>query len=125
MTLEKSLQIKEVITQLVACLSIFQRKLQIDCNRSKQKQALDANPKAIQQINFKGHLKQAGNKTFFIITIKETILAFSQGKGKVLQTCSASLFGININKTKYHRANVKLSNLQLNKLKSATKKQVM
>ena len=110
---------------MLVWLSIFQRKLQVDCNRSKQKQALDANPKAIQQINFKGHLKQAGNKTFFIIIIKETILNFSQGKGKVLQTCLANLFGININKTKYHRANVKLSNLQLNKLKSATKKQVM
>ena len=44
---------------------------------SKQ-QALDADPKAIQQINFIGNLDQAGNtKMFFIIKeTKETILNF-------------------------------------------------
>ena len=34
---------------------------------SKQ-QALDADPKAIQQINFTENLDQAGNKTMFFIT---------------------------------------------------------
>ena len=44
---------------------------------SKQ-QALDADPKAIQQINFITNLDQDGNTTFFIIEeAKETILDFS------------------------------------------------
>ena len=47
---------------------------------SKQ-QSLDADPKAIQQINFTGNLDQAGQTTkFFIIEeAKENILNFSQG----------------------------------------------
>ena len=52
---------------------------------SKQ-QALDADPKAIQQINFTGNLDRANNRTmFFIIEVtKETISDFSQGTVKVL-----------------------------------------
>ena len=52
---------------------------------SKQ-QALDADPKAIQQINFTGNLDRAeGAKMFFIIEeAKETVLYFSQGTVKVL-----------------------------------------
>ena len=52
---------------------------------SKQ-QALDANPKAIQQISFTANLYRAGNtRMFFIIEeAKETILDFSQGTLKVL-----------------------------------------
>ena len=43
-------------------------------------QALDADPKAIQQINFTVNLNRAGNKMFFIIEeARETILEFSQG----------------------------------------------
>ena len=49
---------------------------------SKQ-QALDANPKPIQQINFTGNLKQK-TATFFIIgEAKETALDFSQETVKV------------------------------------------
>ena len=45
---------------------------------SKQ-QPLDADPKAMQQINFTGNLDRAGNTMFFIIDkAKETILDFSQ-----------------------------------------------
>ena len=47
---------------------------------SKQ-QALDADPKTIQQINFTGNLAPEGNENtvFFIIgKVKETILDFSQ-----------------------------------------------
>ena len=45
---------------------------------SKQ-QALDADPRAIQQINFTANLHRAGNTTkFFIIEeAKETVLDFS------------------------------------------------
>ena len=47
---------------------------------SKQ-QALDADPKAIQQINFTANLDRAGNtRIYFILEeAKETILDFSQG----------------------------------------------
>ena len=46
---------------------------------SKQ-QALDADPKAIQQIDFTGNLDRAGNTRMFIIIEagKETILDFLQ-----------------------------------------------
>ena len=52
---------------------------------SKQ-QALDAYPRAIQQINFTANLDRAGNtRVYFILEeAKETILDFSQGTVKVL-----------------------------------------
>ena len=51
---------------------------------SKQ-QALDADPRAIQQINFTANLDRAGNTTMFFIIeeAKETVLDFSQGIVKV------------------------------------------
>ena len=51
-----------------------------------RKQALDANLRAIQQINFTGNLDRAGNtRVYFILEeAKETILHFSQGTVKVL-----------------------------------------
>ena len=52
---------------------------------SKQ-QALDADPKAIQQINFIANLDCDGNTTMFFIIdgAKETILDFSKGTVRVL-----------------------------------------
>ena len=52
---------------------------------SKQ-QALDADPKAIQEINFTANLDRAGNtRTYFILEeVKETVLDFSQETVKVL-----------------------------------------
>ena len=52
---------------------------------SKQ-QVLDADPRAIQQINFTPNLDRAGNTTMFFIIeeAKETVLDFSQGTAKVL-----------------------------------------
>ena len=52
---------------------------------SKQ-QAWDADPRAIQQINFTANLdRDDGTATFFIIEqAKETVLDFSQGTVKVL-----------------------------------------
>ena len=57
----------------------------ITIDLSKQ-QALDADPKAIQQINFTGNLERARNITMFFIIEegKETVLDFSQGTVKVL-----------------------------------------
>ena len=53
-----------------------------------KQQALDADPKAIQKINFTGNLARhpvANITMFFIIEeVKETILDFSQGTVKVL-----------------------------------------
>ena len=65
------------------CFSNYYKIIAIDL--SKQ-QALDADPKAIQQINFAANLDWTGNPTLFFI-IEEangTILGFSQGIVKVL-----------------------------------------
>ena len=57
----------------------------IPVDLSKQ-QALDADPRAIQQINFTANLDRAGNtRVYFILEeAKETILDFSQGTVKIL-----------------------------------------
>ena len=51
---------------------------------SKQ-QALNADPKAIQQINFTANLDRANNTRFYLILekVRETVLKFSQGTVKV------------------------------------------
>ena len=51
-----------------------------------KQQELDANPKAIQQINFSGNLDQPGNSTMFFIfeEAKKNILDVSQVTMKVL-----------------------------------------
>ena len=51
---------------------------------SKQ-QALDGDPKAIQQINFTANLSEANARIYFILEeAKETVLDFSKGTVKVL-----------------------------------------
>ena len=56
----------------------------IAINLSKQ-QALDVDPRAIQQINFTANLDRVGDTKFFIIEkAKETVLGFSQETVKVL-----------------------------------------
>ena len=51
-----------------------------------KEQALDADPRAIQQINFTANLDKVGNTTMFFIIeqAKETVLDFSKGTLKVL-----------------------------------------
>ena len=51
---------------------------------SKQ-QVLDADPRAIQQINFTANLDRVGNTTMFFIIeeAKETVFEFSQGTVKI------------------------------------------
>ena len=51
-----------------------------------EQQALDIDPRAIQQINFTPNLDCAGNTTMFFIIeeAKETVLDFSQGTVRVL-----------------------------------------
>ena len=57
----------------------------ITIDLSKQ-QVLDADPRAIQQINFTANLEREGNTTMFFIIekAKETVFEFSQGTVKVL-----------------------------------------
>ena len=51
-----------------------------------RQQAVDADCKAIQQINFTANLDRAGNTRicFILEEAKETVLEFSQGTVKVL-----------------------------------------
>ena len=53
---------------------------------SSKQQALDADPKAIQQINFTANLDKLENTGIFFILeeAKETALDISQGTAKVL-----------------------------------------
>ena len=53
---------------------------------SSKQQALDADPKPIQQINFIENLERDGNTTMSLVTeeMKGTILDFSQGTVTVL-----------------------------------------
>ena len=57
----------------------------ISIDLSKQ-QALDADPKAIEQINFTANLDREGNTRFYFILekAKETVFEFSQETVKVL-----------------------------------------
>ena len=61
-------------------------------------QEMDADPKAIQQINFTGNLNWGENvndntiMVFIFEEEKETILDFSQGTVKMLWMCSTILF---------------------------------
>ena len=65
------------------CFKKYYKKILVDL--SKQ-QALDADPKTIQQINFTATLHRPNNTRFFFILeeAKETVFEFSQGNVKVL-----------------------------------------
>ena len=67
----------------------FEKKLQTNCSLFKQKKALDADSRAIQQIIFIGKIKATVANTRVVIFYvleksKETILEFSKGTTKVL-----------------------------------------
>ena len=68
-------------------LCIFQRQLQTNCTRFKKKKALDADPRAIQQIVFQGVVGGENNTKVRLYTIfeqsKETILEFAKSTTKV------------------------------------------
>ena len=61
----------------------FKKKKIIAIDLSKQ-QALDSDPKAIQQIDFTGNLENESTIFFIVEEAKETVLDFSQGTVKVL-----------------------------------------
>ena len=58
--------------------------LQVNCNRLSKQQKLDADPKAIQKINFTRNLTRRGGARMYFITeeAKQTVLV----KVKVLQS---------------------------------------
>ena len=62
---------------------------------SKQ-QALNADPRAIQQIIFTANLDRGGNRRIYFILeeAKETILNFSQETVKVLKICYIIIFSL-------------------------------
>ena len=78
-----------MITQPTGCLLehlYFKENYKIIAIDLSKQQALDADPRAIQQINFTANLDRAGNTTMFFIIeeAKETVLDFSQGTVNVL-----------------------------------------
>ena len=88
-TFEKLQMAKEMITQLGCLLDYNYFK-----NRYKminKQQALDTDPKAIQQINFTGNLRGADDRIMFFITeeAKETILDFCK---RLWKYCDFILF---------------------------------
>ena len=90
---------------------------------SKQ-QALDADPRAIQQINFTATLDRDSNTRFYFILeeVKKTVFEFSKEAVKFYECNFIENFNFKQYKmTQYNTLNVKLSNSQLNKLKSAIK----
>ena len=78
-----------------------------------KQQALDGDPKAIQQINFTGNLSGNNNRVMFFIIEeeKEAILDFSQGTIKLLLICYTIYLYYQYKMTQYNTLNVKLSNL--------------
>ena len=76
--LTKLQQVKEMISQLVVCWTIVISKTIRTIDLSKQ-QAIDADPKAIQQTNFTGNLSLGAGATmlFIIEETKETVLDFT------------------------------------------------
>ena len=65
------------------CFKENYKMIAVDVSRENE---LDADPRAIQQINVTANLDRAGNRTIFFIIeeAKETIFEFSQGTVKVL-----------------------------------------
>ena len=82
--LEKLLLVIEMT--LFVRLYLFQKYYKIIVKDLSKQQVLDADPKAIQQINFTENLDRAGNTRFYFILeeAKETVFEFSQGTVKVL-----------------------------------------
>ena len=86
-TLEILLLVKEIISQLVVVLDYprFKENYKMIAIDLSKQQALDPDPRAVQQINFTVNLDRAGNTTMFFIIeeAKETVLDFSQETVKV------------------------------------------
>ena len=84
--LEKLLLVKDIITQLTVCWIIHTYSYKMIAVDLSKQQALDADPRANQKINFTANLNKAGNtRIYFILEeAKETKLDLSQGTVKAL-----------------------------------------
>ena len=75
--LEKWLLAMEITIQLLVCwtISALKKYYKMIAVGSSKEQALDADPKAIKQINFTANLDRAGNTRFYFILeeVKETV----------------------------------------------------
>ena len=85
---EKLQQIKDMIAQLhvlldYPCFKKYCKLIAIDLSKQPK---LDADSKALQQINFTGNLDRAEGSTMFLIAeeAKETVLDFLKRKFQVL-----------------------------------------
>ena len=78
--------IRNIATGCLLDYSYFENTYKMFAVDLSKQQALDANPRTIQQISFTANLDRAGNtRVYFILEeVKETILDFSQGTVKVL-----------------------------------------
>ena len=91
---------------------------------SKQ-QALDADPRAIQQINFTANLDRAGNTRNLLYSRRSKrnySRLFTRNSKSIV---NKTIFNLNTYKmTQYNSLNVKLSNSELSKLKSSIKNEI-
>ena len=73
---------KLVVCQIILTLKIITKIIAVDLSK---RQALDADPKVIEQINFISNLDRADCTRFYFILeeAKETVFEFSQGIVKV------------------------------------------
>ena len=84
-TLEKFVLDLVMIIPLVLYSSYFKDSHKMIAVDLSKQQALDADPRAIQQINFTANLEEDNTRIYFILEdAKETILNFAQGTVKVL-----------------------------------------
>ena len=67
-------------------LFLFQKNYKMIALDLSKQQVLDADPRAIQEINFTANLERDGRTAMFFIIeeTKETVFEFSQGTAKVL-----------------------------------------
>ena len=86
-------------------------------------QALDADPKAIQQINFTVSLDRSGNtRTYFILEeVNELFTRNCKSFVNAIPFSATSLIFYQYKMTQYDSLNLKLSNSQLNEVNSAIK----
>ena len=84
--LEKMLQGDDYTTGCLLDYPYFKDSYKIISVDLSKQQALDADPSAIQQINFTANLDRAGNTRIYFILEEEneTILNYAQGTVKVL-----------------------------------------
>ena len=120
--------------------SYFKESYKIFAVDLSKPQALDADPRAIQQINFTVNLDRAGNTTMFFIIkkSKRNCVRLFKRNCKSFFECNSiecnfveySFIKCNFNEwfifyeykmTEYNSLNIKLSNSRFNKLKSAIK----